>query len=209
MRHDAEKRAPAAQSTATAPLRLTPARLVRFFRELALDGRMNAGTSAIHCTAIHHMLGRLPEDQELTLDADEIDAFFTALQRREGARLKVATLQTYRGTFERAVELYRTWAAVPRDERPLHLTGRRPSRLSERRPHPSGLVSEHLVPLAPTRVAELRLPGDLTADEARRLARFVRALADDGPERLASGAGDGATPRSPRPPASAPARAAR
>jgi hypothetical protein len=156
---------------------VSPARLLAFFRELAADGNMNAGTASLHQTAVRKMFADHPQGQEVPLDELDVGALFAALRKREGRRVKTATLETYRTTFERAIELYRLWDGTRREDRPADLLRRR----RERRFNTAatGPMFEHVLPLAPSRLAELRLPADLTTAEARRLARFVEALASD------------------------------
>jgi hypothetical protein len=172
---------PRAHETATAgpaAARLSRGRLLTFFAELAADGKMNRATASLHRTAVRKMLAEFADGEELRRDALDVQALFAGLQRREGRHVKAATLETYRTTFERAVELYRAWGELRREDRPGQVLGRRAARRGAGG-GAKGPVFDHVLLLAPARFAELRLPVDLTLTEARRLALFVEALATD------------------------------
>jgi hypothetical protein len=155
----------------------TGSALLAFLREEALDGRMNEATAAVHGTAVRKMLGSLADWRHADVAALDADVLFAALLAREGGVLKRSTLETYRDTYQRAVAMFLEWGPAPRDRRPQRLVGRRRARLRGRASrHPEG-TSEHVLPLAGDRQAQMVLPADLTPLEARRLSGFLEALA--------------------------------
>jgi hypothetical protein len=151
------------------------ARLLAFVRELALDGKMNEATAAFYATAVRQMLAEASGEEPLSLGSVELEALSSSLRRREGMRAKARTLESYHAALERVLELYETWAERDRRERPVF------ARRWTRRRAPTGGqrpdLSAHFLSLAPDRVAELRVPSDLTVVEARRLGRVLEALA--------------------------------
>ena len=162
-------------------MKLTGAAFVEFFRELAADGKMNPGTAALHRTAVRKMLASQSGWRQAAVAELDTEALFASLVEREGGELKRATLETYRNTYQRALEMFLEWGAVARDQRPDWVVSRRRSR---RRGPPRGAPHasdsfEHLLPLPNGRLAQLKLPADLTVTEARRLAAFVETLASD------------------------------
>jgi len=120
-------------------------------------------------TAIRTVLRHsdLPGDQDVrTLDLDQVLDTFTTRTRDDLSRTSIAT---YDIAFRRAVHRFvaytdgqRGW---DRDERPA--------------PAGETRLLAHSLPLRPGLVIRLRLPADLTAAEAHRLTRFIRALAHD------------------------------
>ena len=141
---------------------------------------MNAATAAVHQTAVRRVLAAVPDWEQARVLALDHDALYQALLERHGGSLKRATLDTYWNTYLRAVEMLAEWGGAPREARPERVVARRrnnarrrPLRLDAR----PGI--EHVVPLANGRLAELRLPLDLTAAEARRLGALIEVLALD------------------------------
>ena len=154
--------------------------LIEFLDELAADGKMNAATAAVHQTAVRRVLAAVPGWEEAAVLSLDHQALYEALLERHLGSLKRATLDTYWNTYVRAVEMLAQWGGAPREARPERLVARRRNN-ARRRPQQGDErpAIEHVVPLANGRLAELRLPLDLTAAEARRLGALIAVLAYD------------------------------
>lgn len=109
-------------------------------------------------TAIHTVLRYtdLPADRDVR--HMHLDKVLDTFARRARLDLAATSVSTYDLGFRRAVTRFVAYTDG------LESGGAR--------------LQEHTLPLRPGQVVRLRLPADLTAGEARRLNRYIAALAD-------------------------------
>ena len=119
-------------------------------------------------TAIHTVLRYtdLPADRDVR--HMHLDKVLDTFARRARLDLAATSVGTYDLGFRRAITRFVAYTdgleSWDRDKRPGQPGGAR--------------LQEHTLPLRPGLVVRLRLPADLTAGEARRLNRYIAALAD-------------------------------
>jgi hypothetical protein len=163
--------------TGTRPEGAAKGAILAFLRELADDGALNAGTASIYQTAIHHVLDGQSDDEWVPLDRTSVDAALERTRLRLSARLKTATIETYCSTYRRVVAVFAALSHLPRGERPPAVS-RRHSLPRVARARSRGPSVEYSLPLAGERMAQVRVPSNLTLAEAKRLGALLELVCE-------------------------------
>lgn len=166
----------------------------------AEKGLMNPGTAKTVRAACAQILGVL-ENWETT-DIRRLDTadLFRRFQNKRGKDFIPESLETYKRRFTVARASFLEYAADPSSWKPpFHGRARRTAQPEKLRDTPAAPVEtlrttptsavpqralsqdfiDYPFPLRPGRIAQIRLPADLTSAEARRLSAFLASLALD------------------------------
>lgn len=184
-----------------------------FLTTVANRGDMNANTAGAMKAAVKEVLSSVHNEEWETVDVSKIDldTYADRFARLRASKFKSASLKVYQSRFKNAIEMYMAWRANPAEwkykaERPYadrkakvqaasqrqerkgsHFTGSN----GHQAPDPDGVnMVDYPYPLRKGLLVTLRLPDDLTKQEASRLRAYVDSLAID--ERPALGPGGSA-----------------
>ena len=167
----------------------TGAGLVGFCQWLAEQGLVSVRRADQLCQAVRRVLAPDPDWERLEVRRFDVDGLLERLATATTPPLRVSTLNFYSSGFRKAVRWYLAYldnparflasGAVPtqRRNRTVPPAGGPPAAHQ-----PAAAPSPSLVypfPLRGSHTIWLRLPADLTRDEAQRLATFIHALAMD------------------------------
>ena len=176
------------------------AELDQFLSYIGDKGLVNAGTAKGWKVAVSQILTDLSQAEEQDVRKIDIDVAFRRYMNKNPGTLAPSTLTEYRRRIPTAVQEFLAWKADPVGYKPRGLgkpvrnsngggNGERPAARRTERPAatahvtmpsqtPSGALPMPF-PLRPDFLAQLVLPRDLTADEAKRLSAFITALVVD------------------------------
>jgi hypothetical protein len=171
------------------------AALARFIEFVVAKGLVHPATAQGWRVATAKVLEELPADQLEDVRRIDVQATFKAFLNRYPGRLSPASVGEYRRRVGRAIEEFVRWIEDPGSyafrapSRALRPDSRRrlevapspaPIRPSSATPtHPQGEDITFEYPLRPDLLAEVKVPRDLTVEEARRMGAFLVTLAVD------------------------------
>lgn len=166
--------------------------LLNFLKQAGMEGLINPATARARRKALEQLAGELTEDERADIRQIDVDDLLSRFHKLEGSSIRSETLQIYGQRVAAALTEYLDWLENPesftraRRER-MRAFSRGESLTPEQQAaervtleaieNPSDVVpvpirDDHTVYLA-------NLPLDLTAEEAARIARVVRAFAED------------------------------
>ncbi|PLW83365.1 hypothetical protein CWI75_08200 [Kineobactrum sediminis] len=167
--------------------------LLSFLKQAGMEGLINPATARARRKALEHLAGELYEAERLDIRQIKVDELLSRFHKLEGSSIRPETLQIYGQRVAAALTEYLDWLENPatfttaRRERSRAFT--RGGELSpeqqaaervtlEAIENPSNVVpvrirNDHVVYLA-------NLPLDLKPEEADRIARVIKALAETG-----------------------------
>jgi hypothetical protein len=176
------------------------AALARFIEFVVAKGLVHPATAQGWRVATAKVLEELPPDQVADVRRIDVPTTFKAFLNRNPGRLSPASVGEYRRRVGRAIEEFIRWvedpgsyafrpparAARPDARRRLEaappgsITPARPrSPTSPELPQRPGEDITFEYPLRPDLSAEVKVPRDLTVEEARRMGAFLVTLAVD------------------------------
>jgi hypothetical protein len=160
--------------------------LVQFWEKKGRDGTLNANTASAICVACKRVLSVLPHWRSHDVTKIDLEAITDRFASNWKDKLAPATIDSYRGRFEYALNYYRAFLKDPLHWHP-EIT---PRSASHSAVDVSGgnAVSSHRFPLRSDLDVALSLPRDLSFAEAARLSAFITALAIDAPPVIRGGA---------------------
>ena len=166
--------------------------LLGFLSHASARGLMPAATSGALAVAVRSVFGVLSEEERESISAEEVDSIIKRFTNTRARDFNPSTLNEYGRRVRRAVDLYTRWRDNPADfsVRTRSTSPKKPQ-ISQFDSMNTELVTEmesHAVrqpggyqtgfPVRPGRIVTLHnVPDDLTAQEAERLAQFIRMLA--------------------------------
>ena len=172
------------------------AALARFIEFVVAKGLVHPATAQGWRVATAKVLEELPPDQVADVRRVDVPTTFKAFLNRNPGRLSPASVGEYRRRVRRAIEEFVRWVEDPGSY--AFRTPARSPRIDPRRrlesaattsPHPrppampaAQAAGEDLTfeyPLRPDLSAEVKVPRDLTVEEARRMGAFLVTLAVD------------------------------
>lgn len=166
--------------------------LLNFLKQAGMAGLINPATARARRKALEQLGDELTDDERRDIRRIDIDDLVSRFHKLEGSSIRSETLQIYAQRVSAALADYLGWLETPdsftraRRERPRAFS-RGESLTPEQRAaeqvtletieNPSSVVpipirEDHVVYLA-------NLPLNLNADEADKIARVIRAFADD------------------------------
>jgi hypothetical protein len=168
--------------------------LLGFLDHAADRGLLPPATAQALAVASRNVMGVLSEDEKRDVRSLDQDAVVKRFQNKRAKDFSTDTLAEYGRRFRRATDLFTSWRNDPaKFHAPTRATsaGRKKRGDVDREgdsdapgtrstPFPPSLPGAYqtAVPLGPNRIVTLsNVPSDLTAEEAERLASFVRMLA--------------------------------
>lgn len=181
---------------ASAPQRGTGLAFVQHWDWVADKGLMPAATARAIRAAVSQILKIDANWEDADVRSVDVDALITRF--RNLSKLAPGSLATYESRFRTGLESYLSYLDNPASYQPKtrRPSGRdeKPATKSKTRPKPEsgdGSRTPTLTPITASRAklvvypfpvrpdvfAELKLPADLTLDEAQRLSAFLKALA--------------------------------
>ena len=180
--------------------------LGRFLKQAGMEGLINPATARARRNALDHLAGELTDDERADIRTLDVGALVSRFHKLEGSSIRSETLDLYAERLKKGLDDYLRWLEAPskfkpsarervrnfargsRAEPALNDEQRAAERIRlEATENPSRIVP---VPVRADHVVYIdNLPLDLTAEEADRIARVVRAFA----ERIGSDATDDAT----------------
>ncbi|NKI34891.1 hypothetical protein HFP89_06915 [Wenzhouxiangella sp. XN79A] len=169
--------------------------LGRFLKQAGMEGLINPATARARRNALDHLAGELTEAERGDIRTLDVDALVARFHKLEGASIRPETLAVYGDRLKKGLDDYLRWLDAPsmfkpsarervrnfargsRAEPALSDEQRAAERIRlEATENPSRIVP---VPVRDDHVVYIdNLPLDLTAEEADRIARVVRAFAD-------------------------------
>lgn len=175
------------------------AALARFIEYVVDKGLVNPSTAQGWRVATTKVLDALPPAEEADVRRIDVEATFREFLHRNPGRLSPASTGEYRRRVGRAIEEFVSWMenpagygsrsaawaarveSRPRSARPRPAPASRPPDVaapSDPAATPGEGIALHF-PLRPGFLAQVRVPPDLTVDEARRMGAFLLTLAPD------------------------------
>jgi hypothetical protein len=169
--------------------------LLEFLAHASDRGLMPATTASALAVAVRNVLGILDENERANLGGVDLDAVIKRFNNKRAKDFNPSTVKAYGVRVRRAIELYREWQSDPanfsaRTRAPRLSKGRTPNAPEDLESRPpqlpepipgfdaTGRGYQSAFPIRPGTVVTLsNIPGDLTSDEAERLAQFVKMLA--------------------------------
>ena len=174
--------------------------LIEFLDRAAERGWLNKNTALGYRSASQKILEVENDWEEAKLSAIDVESLFRRFENLRGGEYSPKSLETYRSRFQNAIQTYLEWASNPsgwklpsptRRKRaegtsPAQLEGEeasktRQEKLQAPRPSASSGMITYPFPLREDVDAQLVLPRDLKAEEARRLVAFINALSFEEP----------------------------
>jgi len=161
-------------TTSSLPAGTTAGDLIAFW-DWALDtGQVAARTGSSYKTACHRVLGLQSGWQNLETDGLDPDTAIDAFTRVYEDDLAKNTIGIYASTFRRALGLFHDWHADPQQWSPdLPRHPRLPPRAAT---ITSGAAAHLKIHLTHGRTAELVVPTDLTAADAKAAMKTLRRV---------------------------------
>jgi hypothetical protein len=175
----------------------TGASFVRFWDWAAKKGRLKKATAQSLRVAAQKILEVEENWEQVDVSGLDADELFSRFETVRASQYSPASLSTYRSRFQRALEMYLEYVRSPSSWKPgiqqrsrlrksgatsatdqrREVAGR--SKESAGQSRGAAELIEYPFPLRSDCLVSLSLPPDLRAEEARRLAAFVTALAVD------------------------------
>ncbi len=175
--------------------------LIAFIESMERRGTLPAKKTKVWLTAIRAMLTDLSPAEDADIRKLDVESAFQRVYNKSPTKYGPATLQEYRVRINRAISEFERWAADPsgykysgpsvdRDKMNARKEAKAsalnspqtgpPKKVRADSPPPAqsnGLALQY--PLRPDFLAQVLIPRDLKADEARRIAAFIKTLATD------------------------------
>jgi hypothetical protein len=177
--------------------------LLEFLREAALAGRLNPATARSRMNAAHQLFPQLSDAESADLRRVDLDQLVARCHKLEDSAVRPEVLRVYRERLADALNDYfrflddpDSFVASARERRALRPRNERTARSAEEETCERVMLSvtshrPDVIPI-PIRTDHFvfvqNLPADLTAAEARKIARVIEAFADEVDE--AGDAGD-------------------
>src|SRR6056297_1057452 len=156
--------------------------LLNFLKQAGMEGLINPATARARRKALEQLAGELTDDERADIRQIDVDDLLSRFHKLEGSSIRSETLQIYGQRVASALDEYLGWLENPetftraRRER-LRSFSRSESLTPEAIENPSNVVP---VPIRDDHVVYLaNLPLDLSGEEADRIARVIRAFAED------------------------------
>ncbi len=166
--------------------------LLNFLKQAGMEGLINPATARARRKALEQLAGELTDDERADIRQIDVDDLLSRFHKLEGSSIRSETLQIYGQRVASALDEYLGWLENPetftraRRER-LRSFSRSESLTPEQQAaeqvtleaieNPSNVVP---VPIRDDHVVYLaNLPLDLSGEEADRIARVIRAFAED------------------------------
>jgi len=168
--------------------------LLAFLREAAVAGRINPATARSRHNAADKLFAQLTDSEAADLRKVDVDALKARVHDQQGDELRPEVLELYAQRLRSALGDYFRFLDNPDGFVPSAAAGRATSRRAGAAPRSreeQALEQLRLgatqyrpdiipVPLGPDRVVYLHgVPPDLSAAEARKVARVIEALAEE------------------------------
>jgi len=176
--------------------------LIEFLERAAEKGWINKNTAAGYRAACQRILEVESDWEGMDLSRIDVESLIQRFVKLKGGEYSPRSLETYRSRFQNAIQTYLEWADDPAAWRPPSSARRKrtegasssPSQSEEtgrthgneqRLPKLSsgGSMITYPFPLREDIDAQLVLPRDLKAEEAKRLVAFINALSFEEPAR--------------------------
>jgi hypothetical protein len=174
----------------------TPERLMAFLRDAAIQGRLNPAVAKSRQSAIEQLFVELEPAERADIRRIDVDRLCQRLHKLQDSSIRPEVVMVYNKRVQAALADYFAWLDDPQGFSSIGGDGFRkekrhaPSDLEVAREQkaleeitlaasewPADLVA---VPLREDRVVYVQnLPLDLTAREARKIARVIQAMAQD------------------------------
>ena len=174
----------------------TPDRLMAFLRDAAMQGRINPAVAKSRQSAIEQLFVELDERERADIRRIDVDRLCQRLHKLQDSSIRPEVVMVYNKRVQAALADYFAWLDNPQGFSSIGGDGFRkekrhtPSDKEVAREQkaleeitlaasewPADLVA---VPLREDRIVYVQnLPLDLTAREARKIARVIQALAQD------------------------------
>jgi len=166
--------------------------LLNFLKQAGMEGLINPATARARRKALEQLAGELTEDERADIRRIDVEALLSRFHKLEGSSIRSETLQLYGQRVAAALTEYLDWLENPDTfSRARRERVRAFSRADDLTPqqqaaervtlesieNPSNMVP---VPIRDNHTVYLaNLPLNLTTEEASRIARVVRAFAED------------------------------
>lgn len=181
-----------------------------FLTTVAARGDMNSNTAGAMKAAVKEVLGAVHGDEWQDVDVTEIDLdqYADRFARLRASNFKADSLKVYQARFKNAIGLFMEWRANPaewkykpkrpyKDRPKAGQQAKREQGSSSNGARSSTVIKEpndvqmidYPYPLRRDLIVMVRLPADLTRQEAQRLQAYIESLAFD--ERPALPMGNG------------------
>jgi len=168
--------------------------LGRFLKQAGMEGLINPATARARRNALDHLSGELTAAERADIRTLDVGALVSRFHKLEGSSIRSETLEVYAERLKKGLDDYLRWLEAPskfkpsardrvrnfargsRAEPALNEQQRAAERIRlEATENPSRIVP---VPVRDDHVVYIdNLPLDLTAEEADRIARVIRAFA--------------------------------
>ena len=181
--------------------------LIEFLTFASAKGMINKNTAGALRAAVREVISAIDMDEWGSVDVDKIDVddYVNRFERLSLGKYKPDSLITYKSRFKNAVTMFSEYRSNPsgwryKAERPYALRTRSTAGKTKgsgngtvtstaptapiRSPATDTELIDFPYPLRPGLLVHLRLPTDLTKDEASRLSAYVSALATEAIPRL-------------------------
>lgn len=180
------------------PIAPTAKGVVEFLTATAARGDMNGNTAGAMKAAVREVLSSVEGDAWENVDVSklDVDRYADRFARLRATKYKAASLKVYQARFRNAIDMFLKWRANPAEWK---YTAERPYKerqKSKQAGTPNGSTTSavnttngqeppgvHMIdypyPLRKGLLVTLRLPADLTRQEATRLQAYVSSLAFD------------------------------
>ncbi|MDX1572260.1 MAG: hypothetical protein R3200_17395 [Xanthomonadales bacterium] len=170
--------------------------LLKFLKEAAMAGLLNPATARSRRTAAEQLLTQLNDTEQADLREVDVDELCSRFHKLQGSSIRPEALKIYNNRLKSALADYFRYLENPDDfvsvggeNRQLRKRTEGARSEEERALEEIRLeVAERPLDILPipirsdTVVYVQNLPLDLTPEEARKVARVVEALADEGSE---------------------------
>lgn len=167
--------------------------LLKFLKDAGMDGRINPAAARARRNAVEALASELSEGEKADVRRIDLDRLAARFHKLDGSSIRSEALALYVERFRVAWTDFLAWCEDPTSfqsassERaralPRGAIGEE-QRVAERIVLSATESTSHMVPI-PLResctVYVAKLPSDLTAEEAGRIARIIQAFAADRP----------------------------
>lgn len=167
--------------------------LLNFLKQAGMEGLINPATARARRKALEQLAGELSDDERRDIRRIDVDELLSRFHKLEGSSIRSETLQIYGQRVAAALTEYFDWLENPETFTRSHRErlrafsrgeGLTPEQKAAERAtlesieNPSNVVP---VPIRDNHVVYLaNLPLNLDQEEADKIARVVRAFAEDG-----------------------------
>jgi len=166
--------------------------LLNFLKQAGMEGLLNPATARARRKALEQLAGELTDEERRDIRRIDVDELLSRFHKLEGSSIRSETLQVYGQRVAAALTEYLDWLDKPDTFTRTHRErlrafsrgeGLTPEQKAAERAtlesieNPSNVVP---VPIRDNHVVYLaNLPLDLGAEEADKIARVIRAFAED------------------------------